>query len=155
MWRLKSVAILVMALAVLIVGTVAAQAGWWWNSMVDVEGTQIRTIWQVDDDGGANDYQTTIKILVPTGVSASVVEQATTETVQIMKTGGFVCDAAGGTVGAEVWYKIRALNGAEGTQAHLSVDLADGTVLASGDTTVGGGFTKLGAVIPVSGLTCD
>lgn len=155
MRRVKNIFVLAIVIVVLLLGTVVAEGGWWWNSTIDVEGTEIHTVWQVDDIDGANDYQASIKVLVPSGVDASIRTEADTETVRLIKTSRMTCEPGSGTVEAEVWYKIKALKDSNGTHAFLRVELVDGSVLAADTVTVGGGFARLDVDIPVTGPTCE
>ncbi len=36
---------------VAVFGAAVAQGFWWWNSTVDVEGVELRSIWEVTDGG--------------------------------------------------------------------------------------------------------
>ena len=50
MLRLRSTVVMVVVAATLLFGALVAEAGWgWWrNAEVDVDGTQLRTVWRVE-----------------------------------------------------------------------------------------------------------
>ena len=84
MWRLRAGIVLVIFAGMLIFGGVVAHGGWYWNSKIDVEGVQLRTIWEVTDQGDYVYYYTTdFQVTVPKNATATVVEQAANETVAI------------------------------------------------------------------------
>ena len=82
MWRFKSGIALGVMVGVLIFGATIAYGSWWWNSHIDVEGVDVRTIWTVTDDPeGENNYHTDIVVRLPVNAEAEIKSQAETETV--------------------------------------------------------------------------
>ena len=75
MRRTTLLAALVAILIVMALGTGAAQAGWgwYWNAEINLEGTSLRTAWTVVD-GDENDYFAKIRVKVPRGADAEVIE---------------------------------------------------------------------------------
>ena len=113
MWKFKSLAVTVVLLGVLVFGAVVAQAGWHWNSAIDVEGVEIRTQWKVVDDQGhetlaGEDFSffAEIEADFPAAANATIVEQATTESVLISYDRDFQCKEDG--FEAEFFYKVTA-----------------------------------------------
>ena len=69
---------------VAVFGAAVAQGFWWWNSTVDVEGVELRSIWEVTDGGdSAYLYEGEVVITVPSEAKAVLVGAASNETVTI------------------------------------------------------------------------
>ena len=143
MWQIKSLAITVVLLGVLAFGAVAVHAGWYWNTLFDVEGVDVRTQWTVDggaDPEAADDYYTLIELYVPKGAYAAVVEVAANVEASVAEASPkYKCHADG--IDARVEYVVVALPGADGEQVQVTVT-ADGQVI--GEAT-----GKLDRTIPV------
>ncbi len=98
MWRFKALALTAVVLVTILVGTVVVYAGWHWNAQIDVEGTDVRTQWTVDngeDSDAADDYSAQIHVQLPKEAEASVVATAANESVVLNNTGGLNCSADG------------------------------------------------------------
>ena len=151
MWRLRAGIVLVTFAGMLIFGGVVAHGGWYWNSKIDVEGVQLRTIWEVTDQGDYVYYHTTdFQVTVPKNATATVVEQAANETVAIAHSKKLSCAADG--IETTVKTKVSALEGATGSKAKITLT-ADGVVVAEKTGKVGRGIT-LNALLPTNGLAC-
>ncbi len=142
MWKIKSLAITVVLLGVLVFGAVAVHAGWYWNSAIDVEGVEVRTRWTVDggaDPVAADDYAAFIELSVPKGAYAQVVEVAANIELSVAEASPkYKCHADG--IDAQAQYTVFGLNGAGG-KVQVTVT-ADGLV-------VGEATGRIGRTIPV------
>ena len=135
MWRLRSLVGLGVIAGVLIFGATVAQGWWWWNSVVDVNGSQLRTVWEITDSNESlYSYSANFKVLVPKQASASVVEQGTNETVTIKKRKSLKCLANGTEV--KVFATVNAGAGATGTQAKVSL-YEDGSLISEKTGAIG------------------
>ena len=137
MWRLRSLVVLGVLAGTLILGAMVAQGSWWWNSTVDVEGSELRTIWEVVD-GADNPYSYTadFTVSVPKMANATLVQQSTNETITIKKSKKLSCLSDGIQVG--VSGTVSASNGAPGTQAKIIlVDVASGSILSQSTGPLG------------------
>lgn len=84
MWRVRLSVALSVAMAMMIFGAAVAYGWWWWNAHIDVEGVDVRTVWTVvDDEEGADNYFTSIGVLLPLEAQAEVIEQAKNEEVHL------------------------------------------------------------------------
>ena len=119
MSRFKAVAAGSGVLVALLVGLAVVHGSWWWNAVIEVDGTQIRTAWAVvDDPEGAENYHTTIKVKLPRHAVANVVSQATTEVVFLGKSRKLKCTSSG--LMSKVTYKVRPLDGADGKRVEVT-----------------------------------
>ena len=137
MWRLRSTVILGVLAGVMIFGALTAFGGWWWNAKIDVEGVELRTIWEVTDQPGDNDayyYTTDFTVVIPKEANATIIEQASNETVTITTSKKLDCLA--NDLEMEVKAKVTALEGATGTQAKVTLT-ADGVVVSEKTGKVG------------------
>lgn len=124
MWRFRSTVALGVLAASLIFGVVAVYAGWQWNAQLDVEGTEVRTAWTVvDDPKGEYNYFTKIKFKHPKEAEVEVLKQAKTEKVVLKPTGSLECGRHG--IEAKVIYKVKALDGAVGSEVLVTVTAGD------------------------------
>ena len=144
MWRVRLSVALSVAVSVMIFGAAVAYGWWWWNAQIDVEGVDVRTVWTVvDDEHGADNYFTTIGVLLPLEAQAEVIEQAKNEEVHLQGTNELECGIGG--IEAVVGYVVEPLDGAIGTKVAVKVT-ADGE-------TVGHGTGKVGEPIVVEPIT--
>ena len=154
MWRIKSLAVIVVLLGVLVLGAVAVHAGWYWNSAINVEGVDVRTRWTVDggaDPAAADDYYAFIELSVPKGASAEVVATATNVEASVTEASPkYKCHVNG--IEAKAKYGIAALDGADGTQVQVTVT-ADGQVVGEATGKVGRSVA-LDVFIPVANPSC-
>ena len=137
MWRIKSLAITVVLLGVLVFGAVAVHAGWYWNSAINVEGVEVRTQWTVDggiDPATADDYMAFIALALPVGASAEVVEVASNVELSLTEASSkYKCHANG--IDAQVQYTVVLLPGSGGKQVQVTVT-ADGQVIGEANGRV-------------------
>ena len=151
MWRLRSLVVLGVLAGVMIFGAVVAQGGWYWNSKIDVEGVELRTIWEVTDQGDYVYYYTAdFQVTVPKNATATIVEQAANETVTIAHSKKLNCAANGIETTGKA--KVSALAGATGSQAKITLT-ADGVVVAEKTGKIGKRMT-LNALLPTDGEAC-
>ncbi len=138
------------SLILLVVGIIAAPsalAGWFWNAQLDVQGTDVRLVWTVDDPDGADLYKAKIEFEYPEGAKVVLVNRMTDkERVKLEEDDDLSATRRGLEVQAE--FKISPLKGADGHTASVSI-VADGVVLASGTGPVGKEI-KLSTTVPVS-----
>lgn len=154
MWRVRSLVVLTVVAAVLLLGTAVAYAGWgwWWNATIDVEGVEVHTAWAVvDDPGGAYNYSTRINMALPKGAQASVIDYADNETVRLTSSGRLECHSDG--VEAMVTYKVKPVDDAVGEQVEVAVVTDEGTTIGEGSGEVGK-MLRLRVFIPVDGPSC-
>ncbi len=125
MWRMKSMMVLGVVAAVFVLGAVVAYGHWWWNSQIDVEGADVRTVWTVTDDT-EDDYTTVITVALPPDAVAEIIEVASNEVVTLITDDDLHCRAS--TIDAQVTYVVTAGPTATGTEAEVWVT-ADGVEL--------------------------
>ncbi len=154
MWKIKSLAITVVLLGVLAFGAVAVQAGWYWNSAIDVEGVEVRTKWTVDagaDPAAADDYIAFIELSVPKGAYAQVVEVAGNVELSVADASpNYKCHANG--IDARAQYVVMGLNGAGSNQVQVTVT-ADGQAVGQATGKVGRTIS-VDVLIPVANPSC-
>jgi hypothetical protein len=135
---MKLMAALLAIVAVMGLGAGAAQAywGWYWNAEIDVEGTSLRTAWTVVG-GDSDDYFTDIRVSVPRGAEAEVIEFAGSfEHVSIRSRGSLSCDSR--SVEALVTFKVSATDKDADENAWVEVELtANGKSIGTADGRVG------------------
>ena len=113
---------------VAVFGAAVAQGFWWWNSTVDVEGVELRSIWEVTDGGdSAYLYEGEVVITVPSEAKAVLVGAASNETVTIKTSKNLGCLVNG--IEVNVDGKVTALEGATGTEAKMTVSVDGGVVV--------------------------
>jgi len=138
MRRIKLLAALFPIVAVLGIGSGAAQAywGWYWNAEIDVEGTSLRTAWSVVG-GDSDDYFTDIRVSVPRRADVEVLEFAEGyESVSISSCGSLSCDS--NSVEAFVTFKVSATDKDADENAWVEVELtANGESIGTADGRVG------------------
>ena len=140
MWRTRSIVVLGVLAGVLIFGAVAAYAGWQWNAALDVNGSELRTVWEITDSNESlYSYSADFRVLVPKKADATIIEQATNETVTIKKTKKMKCLSNGTEV--EVKATIDAGPGATGTQAKVTL-YEDGVAISQKSGAVGQTITQ-------------
>ena len=149
MLRLKSVVVLGVLAGVMAFGAMVAQGSWWWNSTVDVEGHELRTVWEVlDETGCAYCYEGDVVVWVPKKANASVVEVATNETVRVRKTKNLSCTSEG--IEVQVDATVDPLAGATGSQAQITL-IVDGLTASVSTGAVG---AKIKQTTLIEGATC-
>ena len=148
MRRLKRSVIVAAVVAVLALFMVqAAQAGWFWNAQLDVEGAEVHLAWSVDDEDGQDDYRALIAVRYPRGADVTVVSQLTEkENVVLIPTRRLEQTEAG--VEIEVTFLVIPTRGAAGRDVQVSIVGPTGT-LDEGDGKVRRQIT-LSAVVPTS-----
>ena len=135
MKRFKAFLVLGVLVGTLIFGLTMAYGVWWWNSTVDVEGSELRTVWEILDDADcAYCYSADVTIRVPKEANAEVVEQGTNESVSIQKTKKLDCLSNG--IETTVNASISGQAGATGTQAKVTL-IVDGAVVSEQTGAVG------------------
>ena len=137
MLKFKALAVLSILVGSLVFGVITAHGWWWWNSRVDIEGAELRTIWTVtdhEDDDYAYYYNTDVTITRPKKASASIIEVASNETVTLKKKGKLKCTNDG--IEVEVDATVNAQPGAPGTQAEITLEV-DGQVVSVASGAVG------------------
>ena len=146
MRRLKRSVIVAAVVAVLALFMVqAAQAGWFWNAQLDVEGAEVHLAWSVDDEDGQDDYRALIAVRYPKGADVTVVSQMTeNEKVVLIPSRQLEQTEAG--VEIEATFLITPRRGADGRDVHVSIVGPTGT-LDEGDGTVRRKIA-LSAVVP-------
>ena len=143
MWRVKSGIALGVMVGVLIFGAAIAYGSWWWNSHIDVEGVDVRTIWTVTDDPeGEKHYHTDIVVRLPVNAEAEIKSQAETETVHLVADPQLKCLPNG--IQSIVHYVVHPLEGAIGTEVAVLV--------TADDHPIGSNTGGLNQVISVRGL---
>ncbi len=153
MWWIKSLVMTLLLLGMLAFSGGVAQAGWYWNSAINVEGVDIRTRWTVDrgaDPAAAYDYFAVIKGAVPEGVQPQIMAKADTETVATKAGSLLGCYSNG--IDAYAQYSVAALDGADGTRVDVTVT-ADGQVVGRAWGRIGQTI-GLRLFIPVSNPSC-
>ena len=154
MWKIKSLAATVVLLGVLAFGAVAVQAGWYWNTAINVEGVDVRTRWTVDggaDPATADDYMAFIGLSVPKGAYAEVVEVAGNVELTLTEASKkYECHANG--IDARVVYAVNSLPGMGGDQVQVTVT-ADGLVVGEATGRIGRTIT-VDVFIPVANPSC-
>ena len=147
MWRLRSIVSLGAFVAVLVLGTAVAfgSHNWWWNAQIDVEGTDVRTVWSVHDDpDGAGNYEASITLTIPNEADASIVSQSSNETVELKSNGGLECTSQG--IEAKAVFRVYSQEGPAWNEVVVSVT-ADGTKIGSGTGALGG-IVQVDVLIP-------
>ena len=135
MRRLSTLVAVVILMVVAVFGATAAHGFWWWNSTVDVEGVELRSIWEVTDGGDSPYlYEGDVVITVPNEATAVLVGSASNETVTIKTSKKLGCLAEG--IEVNVDGRVTALEGATGTEAKITVS-ADGVVVGEKSGKVG------------------
>lgn len=154
MWKIRSLAATVVLLGVLAFGAVAVQAGWYWNSAINVEGVEVRTRWTVDggaDPAAADDYLAFIELSVPRGAQAEVVEVAANVELSLAEASPkYKCHANG--IDAQVKYTVAGLPGSDGKQVQVTVT-ADGLVVGEATGRIGRGIS-VDVFIAVANPSC-
>lgn len=134
-------------------GAGAAQAywGWYWNAEIDLEDASLRTAWTVVG-GDSDDYFTDIRVSVPRGADAEVIEVADHERVSIGTRGSLSCDS--GSVEALVTFKVSATDKNADPNAWVEVELsANGDSLGTAVGRVGKRIT-VRADVPATDPDC-
>ena len=163
LWRIKrNVAVAIAAAFVLSLLSVATSrawcdGGWCYNAVVDVEGTEIATLWMVN--GGTNldeqfDYKAAITVGVPKDASASVVKQAATETVRIKESDDLACGS--NSVQVEASWHVSSISPGTDPNATVTVELWNWTAMVMLDAVTGrlNQNLKLAGEIPVVNPSC-
>jgi hypothetical protein len=153
MRRTKLLAALVAILAVMAFGAGAAQAywGWYWNAEIDVEGTDLRTAWTVVG-GDSDDYFADIRVSVPRGADADVIDVADHERVSTSARGSLSCDS--GSVETVVTFKVSATDKDADENAWVEVELtANGDSIGTAAGRVGKRIT-VRADVPATDPDC-
>jgi hypothetical protein len=138
MRRIKLLAALFAILAVMALGTGAAQAywGWYWNAEIDLEGTSLRTAWTVTD-GDQDDYFAYIRVSVPRKAKAELLDLAEGhERVKISTQGRLSCDR--NSVDAIVTFNVKAVGKGASRKGNVEVDItANGKTIGVADGRLG------------------
>ena len=120
MWSLRFIVVGAVLAGTTLFGALAAHGTWWWNSNIDVEGTEVRTVWEVtDDQHHLYSYMADFLVMVPKDVRAVVVEQGSNETVTVRKSRKLQC--LQDLMEVRVQGKVSALDGTTGTQAKITL----------------------------------
>ena len=128
MWRLRTTIVTGVVLLAIVMGATVAYGVWWWNSNVEVNGSELRTVWEVlDDDICAYCYSANVLIKVPKDADAHIVDTNTNETVRIRKAKSQSCLSDGTEV--HVQATVSDDGGGTGTQAKVTL-IVDGTVVS-------------------------
>ena len=147
MRRMKALTAIGVLAGTLIVGLAVAHGSWWWNSTVDLEGTEVRTIWEVTDDpDNAYLYSANVEIARPKGASASITGVASNETVTLKTSKKLKCTTDG--IQVQVKGTVNALSGAPGNNATFTIT-ADGDVVGTKSGKVGKSIKQM-VLIPGS-----
>ena len=149
MWKLRTLAVGTALLGTLILGSLVAHGGWYWNARVDVGGEHIRTFWTTESPGGVNDYHADIGVTLPQGVDARLVKRSPNEDVSIGYSGDLGCTPEG--VEARVAYLVSAMEGEEGATLEVAVRSRTGDLLGGSTGTVG---EPLSLNVFIPGATC-
>ena len=145
MWRLRFLVTMVTLVGALIFGIAIAQGFWWWNSTVDVEGSELRTVWEVLDDADCSYcYFADVTIRVPKEAKAQVIDQGTNENVSVQKTKKLDCLSNG--IETTVNATVSGQGAATGTQAKVTL-IVNGTVVSEKTGAVGSTISQ-GIVLP-------
>ena len=151
MWRIRTPVLLATAIAVLLLGGLVAEGGWWWNAQLDVEGVDVRTAWTVSGDDNPDNYKARIVLVVPKGVDASIVDTADNEIVRVRESGRLRCTPDG--IETRAFFQVKPTSRqATGNRVTVSIT-ADDEVVAMGT----GKLTRrirIDAFIPVDGPSC-
>ena len=124
---------LAIAGALVLLLPLVAYAGWWWNSEIDVEGVDVRTIWTVD--GGAQEqkarrYFAEIEVRFPVGAAAEVEAfQRSTERVTLVPSSELECKSDG--IEIEVDWVVRHRGEFAGDPKVETLLTADGEYVSS------------------------
>ncbi len=122
MWRFRTIIVLGALAGMVIFGATIAHGAWWWNSHLNVEGQSLRTAWTVEDDpDGVDDYWGTIKLTLPPGTDATVLEVAPNEELDVVYSNSVSCQPDG--IEARVAYTIKPLTGVDGSQVYVNVNV--------------------------------
>jgi len=151
MRQLKVVAVLGVLAGALIFGAVVAHGSWWWNSTLNVEGVELRTIWEITDSTESlYSYSAAFTVIVPSKAEAAIIETGTNETVTIKRSKKLACLSNG--VQVRVDGKVSAEAGATGTQAKITLT-ADGVVVGEKAGAVGQTISQQ-VLLPTNGVAC-
>ena len=137
MWQFRSTVVIGVLTAVLVFGAAVAYGShsWWWNAQIDVAGVDVRTVWSVEDDeDGIDNYHADIRVVLPRGVEATVLEQADAEDVTLKWKKKLECDSDAAQ--ARVRYIVTPLDGATGSLVEVAVT-ANGEVTGESSGAVG------------------
>ena len=135
MWRIRTLVGLTVLAGMLIFGALVAHGGWYWNSKIDVEGAELRTIWEITDSAQSLYlYHANVVVRVPKKASASITEVNTNETVKLRKSKKLKC--LPNDIEVKVIATITAGQGATGTQAKVTIQ-ADGVVIGQKTGPIG------------------
>ena len=139
MWRLSIVGVLGVLAGVLLLST-TAHGLWWWNSTIDVKGSEVRTVWAVLEEGeAAYGYHASLVVRIPKKAQASVIEQGTNETVKIKKSRRLSCTEAG--INVTVAATVVPESKVSGTQVQISL-LVNGEIASEKSGAVGEAITQ-------------
>ena len=152
MGRVRTIFVMAVVAAVMLVGAAVAYAGeWWWNAQIDVEGAELRTVWTVNADGDGSNYQAAITVVLPEGAQAALNVLASNETVAFATHDGLDCDDD--SLEAVVTYNVSALPGAIGQRVKVDV-VADGARIG-GSTGALGEDIIVNVQIPADDPSCS
>ena len=140
MGRLKPLMFSGVIAAALIFTAAVSYAGWWWDSVVDVEGSELRTVWEITDSNRSlYGYTADFTVYVPEKVNAGVLEAGTNQTVTIEKSSKLSCLSNGAEI--EVDAVVSAGQGTSGTQTKITL-IENDMVIAEKAGSVGETITQ-------------
>ena len=122
MLRLRSLVVVGVLAGIMVFGATVALGSWWWNSRIDIQGSELRTVWEVPDHVGddlAYYYNADFVVKVPKKASAQVIELGSNETVKIKKSRELSCK--NGNIEVRVNGTINVAPGASGTQGKITL----------------------------------
>ena len=171
MWKIRSIVVLAVIVAVTLLGVAGVSAGWSWNGWSwngwnwnsvgdDGQGTDVRTAWKVvpsatgeEVDGDEFNYYTKMKLRYPKGAAFELIEVAgRVEKIKYHPTNSLACEVNG--INIEVVYHVDPDNDAQGDTVVAWVT-ADGVTVGEATGPVDKKL-KVFAFIPApAGVTPD
>ena len=151
MWRIRPVTVLGTLMVVLLFGAVVAEGGWYWNSLIDVEGTNVSTVWSVvGDNDGADNYTAAIDVVLPERAQFILLSKSGNETVTIGTDSSLDC--GNGELEGIVTYNVKPLTDEVGQKVKVTVK-ADGKPIGRGMGMLGEDIS-VDISIPAENASC-